>query len=139
MATLQYQRLEFIGDCALDLVAVDTISTLQSSSARNDVLAVVTSQLQLHHHIEAKQNQKDSLKRVASLVGTEVQVPPGLNFLYYLKGLKLTKSAGDLLEAVFGAVFVDSKFELTAVAGIFERCMSPLLEKHIAQYSDSIY
>ncbi|KAG0285355.1 hypothetical protein BGZ96_010371 [Linnemannia gamsii] len=157
-----YQRLEFLGDSILDMLVADywvrkhpvsgpgVIHEIKSASINNQILGVLCVQLGLHQHIlhfssslatdilRATQQIQDAKEDVltADAVGnsggkpmtTERGEPVG----EYWIDFNMTKVLGDVLESVFGAVYVDSGWNFAAVQGLFDRAVLPTLRDHLS-------
>ncbi|KAJ3149694.1 hypothetical protein HDU86_006871 [Geranomyces michiganensis] len=136
--TPSYQRLEFLGDAVLDWVltrfffnsyphlAPSALSELRQAAANNESFARLAHKLDLH----------TSLRHSSATLQTEIDA-----YVAYLNTLDAAaapietavegpKVLGDLFEAVAGAVFVDSEFDLEVMWRVFKPLMIEFLDIH---------
>ncbi|KAJ3177431.1 hypothetical protein HDU87_004450 [Geranomyces variabilis] len=137
--TASYQRLEFLGDAVLDWVltrfffnsyphlAPSALSDLRQAAVNNESFARLAHKLNLHaslrHSSTTLQTEidtyvayLDTLDAAAAPINTAVEGP---------------KVLGDLFEAVAGAVFVDSGFDLEVMWRVFKPLMIGFLDIHV--------
>ncbi|KAJ3166531.1 hypothetical protein HDU88_003400 [Geranomyces variabilis] len=137
--TASYQRLEFLGDAVLDWVltrfffnsyphlAPSALSDLRQAAVNNESFARLAHKLNLHaslrHSSTSLQTEidtyvayLDTLDAAAAPINTAVEGP---------------KVLGDLFEAVAGAVFVDSGFDLEVMWRVFKPLMIGFLDIHV--------
>ncbi|KAG0353957.1 Dicer-like protein 1 [Gamsiella multidivaricata] len=139
----QFQRLELIGDCALDILAfehwsslyphkpAEQLNLLMRHITTNKFLAIVATELRFHRHILGRKKQIEMMGHGATAIDTSFAAVPEMNLTNRLKGLNIPKDFGDLVEAIFGAVYTDSGFQMGAIASVFEHCVKPVIDKHI--------
>ncbi|KAG0302945.1 Dicer-like protein 1 [Linnemannia gamsii] len=157
-----YQRLEFLGDSILDMLVADywvrrypvsgpgAIHKIKAASINNQILGVLCVQLGLHQHIlhfssslaadilRATQQIQDAKEDVltAAASGDPSEKPAtterGEPMGEYWVDFNMTKVLGDVLESVFGAVYVDSGWDFAAVQGFFDRAVLPMLKDHLS-------
>ena len=136
-----YERLEFLGDSVLDVVAASAwidrgeplgqVCTKAQVTVNNATLTVVGLEAGLEAFIMNRRNSttykihqmKEHLRR------QRAKFPP--NKAYWTKDDKV-KPLADVVEAVFGAVFLDSGLRLSAVEHVFRRIFWPLVERRMA-------
>ncbi|KAF9546000.1 hypothetical protein EC957_010275 [Mortierella hygrophila] len=154
-----YQRLEFLGDSILDMLVADywvgrypvsgpgVLHVIKSASINNQILGVLCVQLELHQHIlhfssslatdilratqQIQDAKEDALTTAATgenVMTTERGEPVG----EYWADFNMTKVLGDVLESVFGAVYVDSGWDWSAVKEFFDRAVLPTLRDHLS-------
>ncbi|KAF9933709.1 hypothetical protein FBU30_004717 [Linnemannia zychae] len=151
-----YQRLEFLGDSVLDMLVADywvrrypvsgpgVLHEIKSASINNQILGVICIQLGLHQHIlhsssslasdihRARQLIKDAQEDAKSDPNGPRTTKRGEPIGEYWYDFNLTKVLGDVLESVFGAVYVDSEWNYNTILGLFERTVLPTLKDHIS-------
>lgn len=157
-----YQRLEFLGDSILDMLVADywvrrypvcgpgVIHEIKSASINNQILGVLCVQLELHQHIlhfssslatdilRAAQQIQDAKEDVLTAAadgnsgGKPMTTERGEPVGEYWIDFNMTKVLGDVLESVFGAVYVDSGWDFAAVQGLFDRAVLPTLRDHLS-------
>ncbi|KAF9086214.1 Dicer-like protein 1 [Mortierella sp. AD031] len=148
-----YQRLEFLGDSILDMLVANywahrypvsgpgVLHEIKSASINNQTLGVLCIQLGLHRHIlhassilgndinRAVQQINDAKEEALSTGTTTARGEPVGE---YWHEFNLTKVLGDVLESVFGAVYVDSGWDFAVVQDLFDRAVLPTLRDHIS-------
>ncbi|KAJ3417564.1 Dicer-like protein 1 [Chytridiales sp. JEL 0842] len=165
-----YQRLEFLGDAVLGLLAVrfffyrypnimpDKLADLKDASVNNAFLSNLSTFAGLHallHHFSSPlqdaialycraiyiAKRRDDRKREnvlkAKISGEESSTPmkkhqlPGL----YWEDVEAPKCLSDIYEALLGAVFVDSGFDVEAVWQCMQHTWLPWVTKYISEES----
>ncbi|KAJ3334850.1 Dicer-like protein 1, partial [Kappamyces sp. JEL0680] len=140
-----YERLEFLGDAILGLVATQfiyqlalplnpgAITTLRSELVGNQFLAVVGSSvglpLALNHMSEslgqAISDWTADFSHKSQQAQTMLQHSPNTidsdTLLFWSRMPFAPKPMGDVVESVLGAVFVDSGFDAQAVRAVMDR------------------
>jgi endoribonuclease Dicer len=140
LGTLEFERLEFIGDAALDLVTVsywiDKDPTtdrgpaqVRSSSTCNQFLAMVCIELGLHRQIECGPEVRGEFAQAMTLHNDALAENPSWDFWMELD---YPKSLADALEALFGAVYIDSDFGIDTVRSVFKKILLPTIERCIS-------
>ncbi|KAG0373178.1 Dicer-like protein 1 [Mortierella sp. AD032] len=151
-----YQRLEFLGDSILDMLVADywvrrypvsgpgVLHEIKSASINNQILGVLCVQLGLHRNIlhfssslqadilRATQQIEDAKEDALATLGGKSTTDRGEPVGEYWHDFNMTKVLGDVLESVFGAVFVDSGWDYSVVQGFFDRAVLPTLRDHIS-------
>ncbi|KAK3818367.1 MAG: hypothetical protein J3Q66DRAFT_399883 [Benniella sp.] len=135
--TPQCERLEFVGDAALDLVAAvywseeypatpkETLSSVKSASVCNNFLAMVFMELGFHTLIQCSSDFSNNLAKTLLSHNAMLSVKRTGDFwmeVDYQKGI------ADVMEAVLGAVYIDSEFDIGAVAAVFNKCLLPFIQ-----------
>ncbi|KAG6020138.1 hypothetical protein E4U40_006382 [Claviceps sp. LM458 group G5] len=139
-----YQCLEFLGDALLDLAAADYLFTTfptadpqwltehKMAMVSNHFFACLCVDLGLHRnvlstnssmlgHIAQFVSQFEKAK-IDALTNRHDDEP---NPAFWLNLTQPPKSLSDVLEAVVGAIFVDSKYNYQAVQDFFDKCILP--------------
>ncbi|KAH8694547.1 hypothetical protein BGZ61DRAFT_352039 [Ilyonectria robusta] len=144
-----YQRLEFLGDALLDMAIVDYLfkrypaadpqwlTEHKIAMASNQFLGCVCVKLKLQKHLlittsalisqiseyvaELEQAEEDAQKE-AENEGTAVRC----NF--WLSASQPPKALPDIVEALVGAMFVDSQYNYAVVVDFFARFVQPYFE-----------
>lgn len=131
-----YQRLEFLGDAVLDLLItwhlfkchtdVDPgeLTDLRSASVNNENFAQVAVKHKFHQQLQHGSGLL--LEQITEYVKS-LEKAYDKNFLL-LNGLsKCPKVLGDIVESIAGAIFIDTKLNLSKVWEIFEPILSPIV------------
>ncbi|KAI1311581.1 hypothetical protein EDD11_003356 [Mortierella claussenii] len=150
--TLCYQRLAYLGDALLELLAVDywmrfypdsqpaQIHSMKAASTNKEVLGVLCIQLKIHKHIlySCPLLQKDLEMAVKKLADAEAEArtegyprgPPG----EFWEDFMYPKIPAEVMCSVLAAVFVDSGwvYEDGPVMKVFQRCFVPLYRTHLS-------
>ncbi|KAG5920406.1 hypothetical protein E4U61_007929 [Claviceps capensis] len=139
-----YQCLEFLGDALLDLAAADYLFTTfptadpqwltehKMAMVSNHFFACLCVDLGLHRnvlstnssmlgHIAQFVSQFEKAKMDASTNRHDDEP----NQAFWLNLTQPPKSLSDVLEAVVGAIFVDSKYNYQVVQDFFDKCILP--------------
>ncbi|KAL6547606.1 Dicer dimerization domain [Orobanche hederae] len=128
-----YQRLEFLGDAALDVLITcylyqnhrnldhGMLADLHSASVDNNSFALAAVRRNLHPHLQHSDfHIKEQISSFVKLVsGTSTVVPT--------PGTKGPKVLGDLVESIAGAVLIDSKLNLDEVWKVCKPILSPIV------------
>ncbi|KAG6006832.1 hypothetical protein E4U21_006639 [Claviceps maximensis] len=146
-----YQRLEFLGDALLDLAAVDYLFVTfpkadpqwltehKMAMVSNHFFACLCVELGLHRHLLttsssmfgsitqfARQFEEAKIESCSPKEGSNGG-QPGPDFWVNLT--RAPKALSDVLEAVVGAMFVDSKYNYQVVQDFFDRLIRPYFEQ----------
>ncbi|KAK3827530.1 MAG: ribonuclease III domain-containing protein [Benniella sp.] len=134
-----YDRLEFLGDAVLEVMAV--IAWINEGSVArsgpktentvcNRTLQAVCIDTGLEDHI--RRCDEDTEAKIGVLKASyPVLKLQSQNKPYWNQG-PLAKTLGDVIESVYGAVFLDSGLRLSAVEGVFNRIHWPIVERRLA-------
>ncbi|KAG8935450.1 Dicer-like protein 1 [Tulasnella sp. 417] len=135
--TPTYNRLEFVGDALVDLFVIKylfprfpdappgKLTWTRSAAVNNSSLAAVSvKELSLDKYVL---HGAPSLEQATAKARAELEAMPYSDVVARYWSLQPPKVLGDLLEAVIGAVFVDSGFRLEAVWAVIDRVMSPMV------------
>ncbi|KAG0305611.1 hypothetical protein BGZ98_003863 [Dissophora globulifera] len=136
-----YDRLEYLGDTVLELIAAaywarrlpesqsSASSYLAAVSVCNVTLGVMCLHAGLYRHIQysGKQSMTDTFDNARVNV-LQAQKSPGPYWLQF----KISKVLVDVMESVFGAVFLDSGCQYGPVCDLFMRLLEPKI-RHLGQ------
>ncbi|PHH81314.1 hypothetical protein CDD82_1058 [Ophiocordyceps australis] len=137
-----YQRLEFLGDALLDLVIVEYLferfpkadpqwlTEHKMAMVSNHFFGSLCVQLGLQKHLLMTTSslmgqigeyvlEMEQAREAANLEAKEAQQD------FWLTTSHPPKVLSDMLEALVGAIFVDSGYDISAVRGFFERWIQP--------------
>ncbi|XP_042887206.1 endoribonuclease Dicer-like [Penaeus japonicus] len=137
-----YQRLEFLGDAVLDYIVTchifcrftsyspGQLSDLRSYFVKNDTLARAAAKRKLHQHLlhlnpklEASINKFLSILQQDPL-GEELNTEDDVQDC---EDVDIPKALGDMVEAIIGAVYLDSNKSLKMAWQVIERILGDLL------------
>ncbi|KAG6045644.1 hypothetical protein E4U17_000089 [Claviceps sp. LM77 group G4] len=139
-----YQCLEFLGDALLDLAAADYLFTTfptadpqwltehKMAMVSNHFFACLCVDLGLHRNLLS--TNSSMLGHIAQFVSQFERAKTDAltnrhddepNPAFWLNLTQPPKSLSDVLEAVVGAIFVDSKYNFQAVQDFFDKCILP--------------
>ncbi|KAF9370395.1 hypothetical protein BGX21_005571, partial [Mortierella sp. AD011] len=136
-----YERLEFLGDAVLDFIAVmywlernmqateGTLHKRIKESVNNKALGALCIELGLYkpvRHIGLYQNIQSGKQAVEGAV----KIPKYWNNIDIPK-----RGLADVIESTFGAVFVDSRFNLQDAQRLFDRIVRPFYTIHFRMAS----
>ncbi|KAG0303675.1 hypothetical protein BGZ98_006408 [Dissophora globulifera] len=131
-----YNRLEYLGDAVLDLVVAshwarqcpellpDPSSSLKSKSVSNVALGVMCLRSGLYRHIQYRRRSSPTSAFNSAremLLHVEKGAAP------YLLHFRVPKVLADVVESVFGAVFMDCGCQFGPVHALFMRLLEPNL------------
>lgn len=135
--TPSYNRLEFVGDALVDLFVIKHLFPLfpdappgkltwtRSAAVNNATLAAVAvRELSLDKYVL---HGAPSLEQATANARRELEAMSYGDIVARYWSLQPPKVLGDLLEAVMGAIFVDSGFRLEAVWAVMERVLTPMM------------
>ncbi|KAK3827591.1 MAG: ribonuclease III domain-containing protein [Benniella sp.] len=133
-----YERLEFLGDSVLDVVAatawIDEGAPLNQICARTEVttsnatLTVAGLEAGLDAYMRnCPQSKRHEIKLKRISLATRWED----NKVYWERKDKV-KALADVVEAVLGAVFLDSGMQLLDVENVFRRILWPVVERRLA-------
>ncbi|RFU77078.1 endoribonuclease dicer [Trichoderma arundinaceum] len=152
-----YQRLEFLGDALLDMAVVDYLfrrfpeadpkwlTEHKTAMVSNQFLGCVCVKLGLHKHIlVATSTLLGSIKEYASQleqaedtarqksqgsgVETALSEAQGVPRNFWVEIQQPPKALADVVEAVVGAMFVDSGYSFSVVLDFFTKFIQPFFE-----------
>ncbi|KAJ3370349.1 Dicer-like protein 1 [Allomyces arbusculus] len=147
-----YQRLEWLGDALLQYAVVKRLMTrwptaspvllhrMQSVACNNMFLGLVCVHMGLHRHVASMHPHLGRVvaKFEADLIdlGITRENPVGSGNNYARCGglwerLSPPKALGDVVEALFAAVWIDSGCEMDAVTRLHDRLFAPYLEHYV--------
>lgn len=139
-APKNYNRLEFIGDLVLEVLAVRYVCELHENLSQEKAfklkMLIVTNEtlgriamsnwLNLHRVLLYKSPKLEREFAIAEKLLQDVgHLPPGD------LGIEIPKVAGDVFESIIGAVLVDSSFQLEVVSSVLKPLLTGFLEKWI--------
>lgn len=147
-----YERLEFLGDAVLDACFATwayeqypdlnegDYTVLKAYATCNSSLAVVCVTNGLHryvvHSVAEMRTRIDTFATVILATATKAagveryRVIQGVAVPFWCSMQNIPKQLADVLESIFGAVFVDSGFEIVKAQELFDR----LFSEHLATY-----
>jgi dsRNA-specific ribonuclease len=140
LGTPACERLEFIGDAALDLVAMlywtDEYSTapwnkvkqVASASVCNHFLGMVFIELGLHQWVKCSPEFRSNIAQVVASHNAMLATNPTWDFWMEID---YPKELADIMEAILGGVYIDSEFDVAAVASAFKKTLLPAIHKHL--------
>ena len=146
-----YQRLEFLGDALLDMVVVDYLfrqfptadpqwlTEHKMAMVSNQFLGCLCVQLGLHKRLlvttSALINQRteyaadlERAKQVAQEEGEAEEATTAARCDFWREASDPPKALADVVEALIGAMFVDSGYDYTVVQDFFRRLVLPYFE-----------
>ena len=132
-----YERLEFLGDAVLDVLAATAwidrgaplfqIHNKTEATVCNATLTVVGIEAGLDAFLRnCPQDKRDEISLTRISLATRRS-----NKVYWDK-IDEVKALADVVEAVIGAVFLDSGLQLSAAEGVFRRILWPVVERRLA-------
>ncbi|KAF9365359.1 hypothetical protein BGX34_010271, partial [Mortierella sp. NVP85] len=135
-----YDRLEYLGDAVLDVLAM--LAWIDNGSvARSTIRADMTVCNMALHAVSIGAGLEKHIKKCGPKVKAEIETIKALyleakttlplNKPYWNQG-PLCKTLGDVVESVLGAVFLDSGLRLPVAEGVFKRIHWPIVEKRLA-------
>ncbi|KAI8917804.1 hypothetical protein DFJ77DRAFT_429006 [Powellomyces hirtus] len=135
---MSYQRLEFLGDAVLDWVVTRffynsytslspaALTDLRQAAVNNESFARMAAALNLHTHLRhGSASLQEGINTYIKYLGTLDETAKPIQ-----TALEGPKVLGDLFEAVAGAVFVDSGYDLSVMWMVFKPLMIQFLEIH---------
>ncbi|TPX61642.1 hypothetical protein PhCBS80983_g00942 [Powellomyces hirtus] len=135
---MSYQRLEFLGDAVLDWVVTRffynsytslspaALTDLRQAAVNNESFARMAAALNLHTHLRhGSASLQEGIDTYIKYLGTLDETAKPIQ-----TALEGPKVLGDLFEAVAGAVFVDSGYDLSVMWMVFKPLMIQFLEIH---------
>ncbi|KAF8950861.1 Dicer-like protein 1 [Entomortierella lignicola] len=128
-----YERLEYLGDSVVDLLAALFFSGRGSGrqiyehvkdSTCNAALGALCIELNYHSHLRHKGLSKHIAKGEAAIRGKK-QDPR------YWTGLSIPKACfANIIESAFGAVFADSGFNIQVAMSLFDKIAFPFYDRN---------
>ncbi|KAI9229198.1 MAG: ribonuclease III domain-containing protein, partial [Piptocephalis tieghemiana] len=144
-----YQRLESLGDAILDFLVVEylidrfpslgagELTVLKGACVSNEILGAICISVGLHQHIQhyssplagdiLEYTKRLEVHRRAFEEGADGGFE-ALGHIEYWREVKPPKVLADVVEAVFGAVFMDDQCRMQGVRGLFSRWILPMIE-----------
>jgi len=142
VGTSEYERLEFIGDAALDLVAAThwvnehptaprgKMASIKSASTCNNFLGMVCMELGLHQLINT--GCPITCQNIARTVHWHTAMLASNPTGDFWMEVDYPKDLADVMEAILGAVYIDAVFDLSSVTSVFNRCILPFIQRHLS-------
>ncbi|KAG0311341.1 Endoribonuclease Dicer [Dissophora globulifera] len=128
-----YERLKFLGDAVYPKDQTKVTMNLAILSVCNATLGMLCLETGLYQHI---QHATAMNPHEAAFASVRVRMQDArrnaldLDGAYWLQ-CKIPKVLADVMESVFGAVFLDSGCQFAPVCELFMRLMEPTLRKHL--------
>ncbi|KAI8601929.1 hypothetical protein EDD21DRAFT_92820 [Dissophora ornata] len=144
-----YDRLEFLGDAVLDVVAAHYWSLryprrsteltieLKRRSVTNVTLGTLCVINGLHRHIRYHSPIVTKIIDDAEITLIRARQKSAHPDGEYWKDCKISKVLADIMESIFGAVYMDSGCNYEAVCALFMRMLEPTLRSHVDEGSRS--
>ncbi|KAI9294789.1 hypothetical protein K502DRAFT_304512, partial [Neoconidiobolus thromboides FSU 785] len=139
-----YQRLEFLGDAILDYLVVDylfhkypneppgVLSEIKESCVSNNTLATIMETLDLYPHIIHHSSKLIVDITEFIIVIKKLREESELNDTKeYWHDIKAPKVIADVLEALFGAILIDSNFDIKLIQNLFNKLIKPTFDFHL--------
>jgi len=135
------ERLEFVGDAALDLVAAahwtkehpiaerSTLAARKSASVSNNFLGMVCIEFDLHQWSECRPGLRQCIAQM--LPWHSAMLGSGLTGDFWME-VNYPKGLADIMEAIFGAVYIDAVFDFSAVVSVFNKCLLPVIQNRLS-------
>ncbi|GAA5833456.1 hypothetical protein JCM9279_001530 [Rhodotorula babjevae] len=150
--SVSFERCEWLGDSVLDLAVIrwtwkkwggelseGCVTELKGACVSNETLAALAVELDLDRYLFHSSDglalnmrlyrERIILARDKELAAAAAEQRP---LRPYWQTLDPPKAVADILEALFGAVYLDSRFDPAAVQLVFDRCVSPWLARWIS-------
>jgi endoribonuclease Dicer len=113
------------------------IHAIKSASTNNQILGVICIALDLHKHIlhmspALASDISRAVEMLSDAMDDAKSSPAGGLEGEFWENFSYTKVLGDVLESVLAAVYVDSGFDFSVVQALFDRCIRPVLQKHLS-------
>ncbi|RDA96171.1 hypothetical protein CP533_1651, partial [Ophiocordyceps camponoti-saundersi (nom. inval.)] len=133
-----YQRLEFLGDALLDMVVVDhlfhrfpnadpqCLTEHKMVMVSNHFFGYLAVRLGLQRHL--LMTTSSLMSQVAGYVAEMEMVAAAESREVWLKTSAPPKALSDMLEALVGAIFVDSGYDMSRIRDFFTRVIYPYFE-----------
>jgi dsRNA-specific ribonuclease len=135
------ERLEFVGDGALELVSTShwmkehpvahlgKIDQIKAASVCNNFLAMICIELHLHQWINSSPEFRSGLAQI--MPSHRAMLASNQSGDFWME-VDYPKGLADVMEAIFGAVYLDSVFDVSAVVSVFDRCLLPAIQRYIS-------
>ncbi|KAK3818442.1 MAG: hypothetical protein J3Q66DRAFT_439531 [Benniella sp.] len=140
LGTPECERLEFVGDAALDLVAAKhwidehpttqrgKVAAIKSASVCNNFLGMVCIELGLLQLINSSCPAFHHRGLSQALHWHTTMLALNQTGDFWME-VDYPKSLADSMEALFGAVYVDAAFNLGSVASVFDTLLLPSIQR----------
>ncbi|KAK3818391.1 MAG: hypothetical protein J3Q66DRAFT_439490 [Benniella sp.] len=142
IGTSEYERLEFLGDAVLDLIAAThwanehpitsrcKMTSIKSASTCNNFLGMVCMELGLHQLINT--GCPITCQNIARTVHWHTAMLASNPTGDFWMEVDYPKDLADVMEAILGAVYADAVFDLSPVTSVFNKCILPFLQRHLS-------
>ncbi|CAI0550929.1 unnamed protein product [Linum tenue] len=133
-AGVSYERLEYMGDCVLNLIVSreqffrypdlmpGDLTRLRAANVDTEKLARAALNHGLHRYLRHRKPQLGD--QIEAFVEEIAEYPVHSNGL-----VNAPKTLADIVESLIGAVFVDSDCSVDTVWKVFKRLLEPIVEK----------
>ncbi|PNT67584.1 hypothetical protein BRADI_3g29287v3 [Brachypodium distachyon] len=132
-----YQRLEFLGDCVLDLLITQylyvthtdvdpgELTDLRSALVSNENFAQAVVRNNIHSHLQ--HGSGVLLEQITEYVRFNLECQGKENEFLQHSTCKVPKVLGDIMESIAGAIFIDTDFNVDLLWNIVEPLLSPMI------------
>ncbi|GAA0149590.1 hypothetical protein LIER_08728 [Lithospermum erythrorhizon] len=131
---VSYQRLEYLGDSALDLLITRYLYQNHidlDPGELTDLRSACVSNANFGH-ASLRHNLSRHLLHSSEVVHSQISeffklVSESSSMMKPLQDMRVPKVLGDMMESIAGAILIDSNFNLDEVWRIFKRILSPIV------------